>query len=170
VSRTDENPENQVLAIKRFIGEDKEIRFFADVGVSGVVPAKKRRGFKEMLKFIHEIREQNENEEIHLYVYEISRIGRDMSDTVTMIWKFEKELNVRVFSVSEKEQFLNTQVRTIRDIILSFLAWAAEREVENISQRTKEGLRRAAAQGKHIGRPALKLSDRQIKKIKLNTD
>jgi len=166
VSRTDENPENQMRAIRRFIGEDKEIRFFVDIGVSGAIPAKRRKGFAEMLKFIHEIRRQNENEEINLYVYEISRIGRDMFDTVTMIRKFEKELNVRVFSVSEKEQFLNTQEETVRNLILSIFAWVAERERELIRQRTIEGIRRAAAQGKHIGRPSVELSDRQIKRIK----
>jgi len=166
VSRTEENPENQMRAIKRFVGEDKEMRFFVDVGVSGAIPAKRRKGFAEMLKFIHEVRRQNENEEINLYVYEISRIGRDMSDTVTMIWKFERELNVRVFSVSEKEQFLNTQERTIRDLILTFLAWASERERELIRQRTIEGIRRAAAQGKHIGRPSVELSDKEMRKIK----
>jgi len=166
VSRSDEIVENQIQAIKRFVGEDKEIHFFVDVGVSGAIPAKRRKGFAEMLKFIHEIRQQSKEEEINLYVYEISRIGRDMLDTVTMIRKFEKELNVRVFSVSEKEQFLNTQEETIRNLILTILAWVAERERELIRQRTIEGLRRARAEGKHIGRPEVKLTDKQMKRIR----
>lgn len=166
VSRSDEIVENQIQAIKRFVGEDKEIHFFVDVGVSGAIPAKRRKGFAEMLKFIHEIRQVSKEEEINLYVYEISRIGRDMLDTVTMIRKFEKELNVRVFSVSEKEQFLNTQEETIRNLILTILAWVAERERELIRQRTIEGLRRARAEGKHIGRPEVKLTDKQMKRIK----
>ena len=37
VSRTEENPENQMRAIKRFVGEDKEIRFFVDVGVLSLI-------------------------------------------------------------------------------------------------------------------------------------
>ena len=142
VSRVDENVENQIQAIKRFIGEDKEIKFFMDVGVSGVIPAKKRRGFGEMLQYIHQIKkERGEKEEIRLYVYEISRIGRDMFDTMVMIKKFEEELGVRVFSVSEKEQFLNTQEESIRKLILTIFAWVAERERELIRQRTIEGLR-----------------------------
>ncbi|RLE41657.1 recombinase family protein, partial [Candidatus Woesearchaeota archaeon] len=44
VSRSEENPENQVQAIRRFVGEDKEVKIFMDVGVSGVIPAKKRKG------------------------------------------------------------------------------------------------------------------------------
>ena len=166
VSRAEENVENQMQAIRRFVGEDKEIKFFTDVGVSGVVPAKKRKGFSEMLKFIHEVRQQNKETEINLYVYEISRIGRDMFDTVMMINKFEKELNVRVISVSEKEQFLNTQEPAIRNLILTILAWVAERERELIRQRSIEGMRRAIAEGKHIGRPRIELSQKQIRKIK----
>jgi len=168
VSRADENVENQIQAIKRFVGEhEKEIKIFTDVGVSGVIPAKKRKGFKEMLAYIHQIRkERGEEVEIRLYVYEISRIGRDMLDTVLMIKKLEEELDVKVFSVSEKEQFLNTQEKTIRKLILSIFAWAAERERELISQRTKEGLRRAVEEGKHIGRPKVTLDKKQLKQIK----
>ena len=168
VSRADENVENQIQAIKRFVGEhEKEIKIFTDVGVSGVIPAKKRKGFKEMLAYIHQIRkERGEEVEIRLYVYEISRIGRDMLDTVLMIKKLEEELDVKVFSVSEKEQFLNTQKESIRKLILSIFAWAAERERELISQRTKEGLRRAVEEGKHIGRPKVTLDKKQLKQIK----
>jgi len=166
VSRVDENVENQIQAIKRFIGEDKEIKFFMDVGVSGVIPAKKRRGFGEMLQYIHQIKkERGEKEEIRLYVYEISRIGRDMFDTMVMIKKFEEELGVRVFSVSEKEQFLNTQEESIRKLILTIFAWVAERERELIRQRTIEGLRRAVAEGKHIGRSRITLTKQQLRKI-----
>jgi len=168
VSRADENVENQIQAIKRFVGEyGKEIKIFTDVGVSGVIPAKKRKGFKEMLAYIHQTRkERGEEEEIRLYVYEVSRIGRDMLDTVLMIKKLEEELGVKVFSVSEKEQFLNTQEESIRKLILSIFAWAAERERELISQRTKEGLRRAVEEGKHIGRPKITLDKKQLKQIK----
>ncbi len=166
VSRVEENPENQMQAIRRFVGEDKEIHFFVDIGVSGAVPAKKRRGFAEMLKFVHEVRQMDDEEEINLYVYEISRIGRDMLDTVTMIRKLEKEWRVRVFSVSEKEQFMNTQEEHFRNLILTIFAWVAERELELISQRTREGLRRAIAEGKHIGRPKFELTPKQIRKVK----
>ena len=168
VSRADENVENQIQAIKRFVGEyGKEIKIFTDVGVSGVIPAKKRKGFKEMLAYIHQTRkERGEEEEIRLYVYEVSRIGRDMLDTVLMIKKLEEELGVRVYSVSEKEQFLNTQEESIRKLILSIFAWAAERERELIIQRTKEGLERARREGKQIGRPKITLDKKQLKQIK----
>jgi len=167
VSRVDENVENQIQAIKRFVGEDVEVKIFTDVGVSGVVPAKKRKGFKEMLIYIHQIRkERGEEEEIRLYVYEVSRIGRDMLDTVLMIKKLEEELGVRVYSVSEKEQFLNTQEESIRKLILSIFAWVAERERELIIQRTKEGLERARREGKQIGRPKIILDKKKLRQVK----
>ena len=167
VSRTEENVENQIQAIKRFVGEDKEIKFFTDVGVSGVIPAKKRKGFKEMLQYIHQIRkEKGEGEEIRLYVYEVSRIGRDMLDTVLMIRKLEEELGVKVYSVSEKERFLNTQEESIRKLILSIFAWVAEREVELTRQRICEGMRRARMEGKQIGRRKVVLTGKQIRDVK----
>jgi len=166
VSIAEEKPENQMQAIRRFVGADKDVKFFVDIGVSGVIPAKKRKGFAEMLKFIHEVRQQNGEEEINLYVYEISRIGRDMLDTVTMIRKLEKEMKVRVFSVSEKEQFLNTQEEHFRNFILTIFAWIAEREREILRQRTIEGMRRAKAEGKHISRPRIELTPKQIRKVK----
>jgi len=167
VSRSEENPENQVQAIRRFVGEDKEVKIFMDVGVSGVIPAKKRKGFKELLAYIHQIRkERGEEEEIRLYVYEISRLGRDMLDTVMMIKKLEEELSVRVYSVSEKEQFLNTQEESVRKLIISFFAWMAEREVELTRQRIYEGMERARREGKKIGRPKIVLTDKQIRQIK----
>jgi len=167
VSRSEENVENQIQAIRRFVGEDKEVKIFMDVGVSGVIPAKKRKGFKEMLAYIHQIRkERGEEEEIRLYVYEISRLGRDMLDTVMMIKKLEEELSVRVYSVSEKEQFLNTQEESVRKLIISFFAWMAEREVELTRQRIYEGMERARREGKKIGRPKVVLTEKQIRSVK----
>ena len=166
VSRAEERPENQMLAIRRFIGENTQIRFFTDIGVSGAVPARKRKGFRQMLRFIFEIRQQNNDEEINLYVYEISRIGRDMFDTVTMIRKLEKDFGVRVFSVSEKEQFLNTQEESVRNLILTIFAWVAERERELTRQRIFEGMRRAKLEGKRIGRPKVELTEKQIKEVR----
>jgi len=167
VSRSEENVENQIQAIKRFVGEGKEVKIFMDVGVSGVIPAKKRKGFKEMLAYIHQIRkERGEEEEIRLYVYEISRLGRDMLDTVMMIRKLEEELGVKVYSVSEKECFLNTQEESIRKLILSIFAWVAEREVELTRQRIHEGIERARREGKVIGRPKVVLTEKQVRSVK----
>ena len=168
VSRADENVQNQIQAIKRFIGIEKaeKIRFFVDIGVSGIVEPEKREGFREMLNFIQAVRTLHPDANIQLFVYEVSRLGRNFLETLNLIHKFEHELGVRILSVSEKEQFMNIQDKAIRNLILSILAWVADREREVLRERTKEGMRRAKAEGKHISRPRIELTQKQIRKIK----
>jgi len=168
VSRADENAQNQIQAIKRFVGEERaeKIRFFVDIGVSGIVEPEKREGFGEMLNFIHAVRTLHPDTSIQLFVYEVSRLGRNFLETLNLIHKFEHKLGVRILSVSEKEQFMNIQDASIRNLILSILAWVADREREVLRERTKEGMRRAKAEGKHITRPRIELTPKQIKKVK----
>ena len=168
VSRADENVQNQIQAIKRFIGTEKaeKVRFFVDIGVSGIIEPEKRDGFGEMLNFIQAVRTLHPSAQILLFVYEVSRLGRNFLETLNLIHKFEHELGVRILSVSEKEQFMNIQDRGIRNLILSILAWVADREREVLRERTKEGMRRAKAEGKHISRPRIELTQKQIRKIK----
>ncbi len=168
VSRADENVQNQIQAIKRFIGTEKaeKVRFFVDIGVSGIIEPEKREGFREMLNFIQAVRTLHPSAQILLFVYEVSRLGRNFLETLNLIHKFEHELGVRILSVSEKEQFMNIQDRGIRNLILSILAWVADREREVLRERTKEGMRRAKAEGKHISRPRIELTQKQIRKIK----
>jgi len=168
VSRADENVQNQIQAIKRFIGSEKaeKVRFFVDIGVSGIIEPEKREGFREMLNFIQAVRTLHPSAQILLFVYEVSRLGRNFLETLNLIHRFEHELGVRILSVSEKEQFMNIQDRGIRNLILSILAWVADREREVLRERTKEGMRRAKAEGKHISRPRIELTQKQIRKIK----
>jgi len=168
VSRADENVQNQIQAIKRFIGTEKaeKVRFFVDIGVSGIIEPEKRDGFGEMLNFIQAVRTLHPSAQILLFVYEVSRLGRNFLETLNLIHRFEHELGVRILSVSEKEQFMNIQDRGIRNLILSILAWVADREREVLRERTKEGMRRAKAEGKHISRPRIELTQKQIRKIK----
>ena len=168
VSITEENVQNQIQAIKRFVGEERgeKIRFFVDIGVSGIVEPEKRKGFREMLEFIQAVRTLHPKTDILLFVYEVSRLGRNFLETLNLIHRFEHELGVRILSVSKKEQFMNILDKGIRNLILSILAWVADREREILRERTKEGMRRAKAEGKHISRPRIELTQKQIRKIK----
>lgn len=170
VSRPDENVENQRLAIRSFLersGVDPdEVAFFEDVGISGAVIPKARKGFRQLLDYIGEIKRRDPNAKINLYVYEISRLGRSFYETLSLIQKFERQ-NIRVVSASEKESFLNVQDESVRKLIIAIFAWLAERERELLIQRTKWGMQRALLEGKQIGRPKkVGLSDKQLRKAK----
>jgi DNA invertase Pin-like site-specific DNA recombinase len=59
------------------------------------------------------------------------------------------------------EAHLATDNELVRNILLALLASLAKVEAQKISERTKAGMARARAKGKHIGRPALDADLRQ---------
>jgi DNA invertase Pin-like site-specific DNA recombinase len=56
---------------------------------------------------------------------------------------------------SYTEAHLATDNELVRNILLATLASLAKQEAQKISERTRAGMARAKAQGKHIGRPTL---------------
>ena len=138
-----EHEQNQIqeLIVK---GVDKK-HIFKDVGVSGSISPYERKGFKKMMDFF------KENEVTHLYIYELSRLARDLTDTLNVLRDFDR-FGICVVSISPNESWLQCDT-SIRQLITSVMAWCAQRERENIIERTKVGMQRAKSEGKHIGRP-----------------
>jgi len=151
VSKKEENIENQREAIKKFANE--ELIFFEDV-ISGSTKAEERKGFKEMLEYIEKMRPEK------LYVYEISRLGRSMIETISIIQKLEK--TVFIIPVSEKERWLATTDRSVRNLIMAIFSWVAERERELLIERTRNGIERARKEGKKLGRPAREIDWKKV--------
>jgi len=86
VSRGDEVAENQELKIREYCrsrGLDL-LGVFRDEAVSGAVPCREREGFKAMLKFIED------NGVEHVVFLDITRLGRDMADNVSVIEELKK--------------------------------------------------------------------------------
>jgi len=151
VSKKEENIENQREAIKKFANED--LVFFEDI-ISGSTKAEERKGFKEMLEYIEKMRPEK------LYVYEISRLGRSMIETISIIQKLEK--TVFIIPVSEKERWLATTDRSVRNLIMAIFSWVAERERELLIERTRNGIERARKEGKKLGRPAREIDWKKV--------
>jgi DNA invertase Pin-like site-specific DNA recombinase len=142
-SLTSEKEQNQIQELLAKGVEKKHI--FSDIGVSGSVSPFDRKGFKKMMDFI------KENEVSHLYIYELSRLARDLTDTLNVLRDFDR-LGICVVSISPNESWLQCDP-SIRQLITSVMAWCAQRERENIIERTKVGMQRAKAEGVHCGRP-----------------
>ena len=134
---------------------------FKDEGISGVVPPKDRREFKEMVQWIDE----HQGEKIEVLIFELSRLARTMFDTVVTIRELESRGCI-VKSLSPTESFLDIEEPSIREIMLTIMAWAAERERANLIARTKAGLARARAEGKKLGRPRKKITTAEIRKYR----
>jgi DNA invertase Pin-like site-specific DNA recombinase len=137
ISKGSENKENQEEAIlKYFHITRKEVKFFSDV-ITGESPADERPGFIEMKSYM------DEDPDGKLYVYEISRLGRDHAETVWLVSQLNKNYPGRkIFSASPMESWMNIENPSIRGLVISIFAWNAERELANLKQRTKDSLSR----------------------------
>jgi DNA invertase Pin-like site-specific DNA recombinase len=160
ISTIDQSIENQRMAIYEYAKKNGYtiVKEYYDEAISGSISPLQREGFGKLVNDI-------ENGVIHpdvVLVYEISRIGRTLRESLDAIWRVEKY--APIVPVSTKEAWLQTLDKSIRDLVLTVVAWAAERERALLIERTKEGLRRARAMGKHIGRPKKELDRRELER------
>ncbi len=160
VSTSDQTIENQRLAIMEYARRHsyEVVKEYIDEAVSGSIPPLRREGFGGLVRDL-------ENDIVKpdvVLVYEVSRIGRTLRESLDAIWRVEKF--APIIPVSSKESWLQTLDRSIRDLVLTVLAWAAERERALLIERTKEGMKRAKRMGKHIGRPKKRISRKEIER------
>lgn len=98
-----------------------------------------------------------------IVVAELSRLSRRMRTLVNFLYDcFDN--NVMVISIREGwlEEALRNEI--IRPIIIAMFSTLYELERKMISERTKAGMARVKAMGKHIGRKP-KLSEKDIREI-----
>ena len=84
-----------------------------------------------------------------LLVAELSRLGRNMLETLNMI----NELSQNGVSIVFIRQPELSTIGTHTKLLLAIYSYFAEAEREYISMRTKQGLAAARAKGKLLGRP-----------------
>src|SRR6185437_10095150 len=155
VSTEEQTVLNQKLALQKWAdAQDYILDFFEDCAVSGKIPAIKRRGFQDMLDLLRIATLDA------VLVYELSRIGRTFWDTLDSIKAIEEY--APLISCSSRETFLQTTEPSVRKLMIGILTWVAEREREMLVQRTKDGMSRARAAGKGIGRPQRKMDKNSL--------
>jgi len=159
VSRKDEEPSNQLFAIKAYAeksGLEIEKEFIEYE--SGAVPPRERPRYSEMLAYARARGIQ------HIIFYDISRLGRTLEDTLLELRSLLEE-GFRVHFV--REQFLNDISNpSFRKLMASILAWFAELYRVDVAERTKAALERAKAQGKHVGRKPAKIPWNLVKRLR----
>ncbi|MBO6220262.1 MAG: recombinase family protein [Treponema sp.] len=141
VSTVHQNLENQQLEIKKFARKNKlSIDEWIEEKISGTKEPEFRKLGKELMK-------KCKSGDI-IICTEISRFGRSLIMIMNILQYF-LERNIKVWTI--KDNF-----RLGDDIQSKVLAFAfglsAEIERKLISERTKQGLARVRAEGKHIGR------------------
>jgi putative DNA-invertase from lambdoid prophage Rac len=85
-------------------------------------------------------------------VYDLSRLTRGGPLATLQVIRQLSDVGARVMSYRDSwiEQFTHP---SLRDALIGFLGFVNEDESRRISDRTKAGMARARAEGKHIGRP-----------------
>jgi len=144
VSTKKQDVESQKKAIEEWAAKHnlRIDRFFEDDATSGVVPPKKRPGFSKLWETL----QPGDT----LIVFELSRLGRSLKDIVFLA----EELRERgVTLISIKEGIDPKQNPLHYKITIALMGIFAELERELIKERTKAGMAKAKAEGKHIGRP-----------------
>lgn len=150
--------DNQVNELKKrgIAGEN----IYSDDGVSGLIPAKKRPGFKKAFRRIQD----GEVEELH--IFELSRLGRNSRESVMLFLEIEL-MDCKIISMSPNESWTTiTDIPGIRTIFTAMFAWFADIEHASLSERTKLGIQRARDEGKPIGRPEREPSQKEYIKWK----
>lgn len=141
VSTTEQTTENQIIAISQKGYEVNESRTISET-VSGSVEAMKREKFKML------INHQMERGDM-LVVLKLDRLGRDNIDvqnTINLL--IEKQIKVVCLDLP-----VSDLASSEGKLMLQMFSAFAEFERNRIRERTKEGIERAKAQGKKLGRP-----------------
>lgn len=151
------NPENQKLILRQEV--NKDLLIFSDISISGFKnKPNDRNGFKSMINFI----ENNKVERV--YTFEVSRIGRTWEDTYNAVKEIEKNGAILI-SLSPKESFLKIEDKSLRDLMFHIIAWVAEREHDNMIERTKQGIKRYKEEYGTWGRKTKQIDWIKVKKM-----
>ena len=146
-SRQYQDPENQLVQLRDFCKAmnwniEKE---YIDK-MSGANPA--RPEFRKMMS------EALQRRFSGIVVWKLDRFSRE---GIISTMAYIKQLKDRgIWLKSMTESWLDTSQEGITDMVLAIMSWAAAEERKKISERTKAGMARKKAQGKHMGRPKTK--------------
>ena len=123
-----------------------EANIHRDVGISGGTGTNSRAGWRAL--------DAKLAAGDTLVVVAIDRIGRRWMDTVNAVRDLRaREVKIRSLAQSEATWVTylaaepDTAEAVIGDILITFMAWAAEQELQAVSRRTRAGLEKARARG-----------------------
>ncbi|RXJ72032.1 resolvase [Veronia nyctiphanis] len=154
VSTIEQDTENQILAI-RSRGYDVQPHRVISETVSGSTPAMQRKAFRTLVD--HKLEAGDT-----LVALKLDRLGRDNIDiqkTIEML----TERGVHVVSLDLPVQNLSSAEGKL---MLQMFSAFAEFERNRIRERTQEGLARARAEGKRLGRPEATATTAKVKQCR----
>lgn len=154
VSTTEQTTENQILAIRNAGYNVIDHRVISET-VSGSTKATDREQFSNLIE--HKIEAGDT-----LVVLKLDRLGRDNIDVQQTISKLI-ERRIRVICLDLPVSDLSSPEGKL---MLQMFSAFAEFERNRITERTQEGLARAKAEGKRLGRPKATKTTRRVQECK----
>lgn len=123
-----------------------------DLGVSGGKQGKNRPGMKRLMDMV------NRREIDVVMVYSVDRIGRQMSDVISLV----EQLEEKGVGLIIHKQAIDTNT-TMGKALVGFFALVAQMEKDFIGARVRDGITSAKARGVKFGRPKMSAStEREI--------
>ncbi|HHC6589100.1 TPA: recombinase family protein [Vibrio parahaemolyticus] len=153
VSTTEQTTENQVLAISRSGYDIRSNRVVSET-ISGSVKAMDRPEFKRLVDRL----EEGDS----LIVLKLDRLGRDAIDIQQTVQMFV-DMGVRLICLDLPVSNLSSAEGRL---MLQMFGAFAEFERNRIRERTTQGLERAKAEGKKLGRPPAKETNIKVQQAK----
>lgn len=159
VSREDENPENQVNAIREWASKNgvEVVSVYIDVDVSGSIPPRERTQYRAMIEAAKTLGIKM------LLFYDLSRLSRNLEQGLIELKQLTEEGFMYRFVAQEFLDYIQDPL--LRKKVISDFLWFAELYREDIRRRTREALKRAKKEGKRIGRPPYPFPVEEIKKL-----
>jgi DNA invertase Pin-like site-specific DNA recombinase len=148
VSTSEQDTANQELAIRRHCeGLGLTVNNFMHVQVSSRKTTQQRR----IDELLDSAADESLNKGDVLIVSELSRLGRSVGQVINIVDGL-LAAGVRFISIKEKMD-LNGSTDIQSKVMITIFSLLADLERTLISMRTKEGLAKARAEGKLLGRP-----------------
>ncbi|HDM8229820.1 TPA: recombinase family protein [Vibrio campbellii] len=154
VSTVEQTTDNQILAIRNSGYDIEESRVISET-VSGSTLAMQRPEFKTLVEHKLEAKDM-------LVVLKLDRLGRDNIDVQQTVDLLTKK-GINVVSLDLPVPDLSSSEGKL---MLQMFSAFAEFERNRIRERTQDGLNRAKAGGKKLGRPAAKGTTEKVQKCK----
>lgn len=141
--------DNQILELKAVANQRgyQITQIYQDEGISGSKGISQRPALDAMMK------DAVRGKFNQVMVFDLTRLGRSLTDLLSILQELQK-LNVDLFMM---KQGIDTTTQSGK-LTFSIIGAFAEFEREMIRSRVIAGQKRAAAEGKHIGRPT-KMND-----------
>ncbi len=157
VSRDDENPENQVYAIRKWAEQHgiQIVGVFKDIDVSGGIKPRDRPKYRQMLDFM------KDNNIDFILFYDLARLSRSLEDGLIELRNLTEEGIRYKFTAQEFIDYIQDPM--LRKKVISDFLWFAELYRKDVSRRTKEALRRKKEQGEKLGRPEYKIPIKEVR-------